>query len=131
MKVLAAMAALAITLGINSAGDIWELPDVAPATHFAESSAPVDVAVEAVAEAACVVIPVYHDVVETASGTYDWIYTDASAWVESGDWSAHTVQADVVGNFLVIGFDQAGAYSAEMDLRSIDVSDASEVTVCR
>ena len=131
MKMLAAMAAIAITLGVNSAGEIWELPDTAPATNFVESSAPVDVVAEVVAEAACVVIPVHHEVVETASGAYDWIYTDTSDWAKSGDWSSHTVQADVVGNFLVIGFDQPGEYSADMDLRSIDVSDASEVTVCR
>jgi hypothetical protein len=131
MNVLAAMAALAITLGVGSAAEVWELPDTAPATNFVESAAPVDVAVEAIADAACVVVPIYHEAVETSSGTYDWIYTDASAWEQSGDWSSYTFQADVVGDFLVVGFDQQGEYSADMDLRSIDVSDVDEVTICR
>lgn len=131
MNVLVAMAALAMTLSVGNVGEVWQLADTTPAANFVESSVPMEAAVDVVQEAACVAIPIYREAVETSTGTYEWIYTDADAWVQSGDWSSHTFQADVVGDFLVVGFDQQGEYSADMDLRSINVSEVDEVTICR
>ena len=118
MKVLAMMAALAITLGLNGVAEIWELR---PDQNWVQSTAAL--APAPTEERPCVSIPIYTDADGFLSAPYsEWVYTGG---LEVGD-----IRASMVGRFLNIAFGQSGVSSWDMVLSSIDVTGMDKVTIC-
>ena len=117
MNILAAMAAIALTLGISGNAEIWTLTDQPEANWT-----PAEVVVEI--PAACVTIPITVNEVGTPlAGFAGRTYT--------GGLTSQDVQASTVGHFLNVGFDQYGLDSWDMVLTSIDVTGLTEVSICR
>ena len=116
MKVLAMMAALAITLGLNGVAEIWELR---PDQNWVQSTT-----APAVDERACLVVP---------------IHTDDEGFLFLGPESERTftggltisdIRVSMVGHFLNVAFGQSGVDSWDMVLSSIDVTGLDKVTIC-
>ena len=120
MKVLAAMAALAITLGLNGVAEIWELPVDDPTLAWVQVTT---VPLPTIEERACVTIPIYTD----ADGFLSAPYSERSF---TGGLNANDIRASLVGHFLNIAFDQSGVNSWDMILSSIDVTGLDKVTIC-
>ena len=118
MKVVAMMAAIAITLGLNGAAELWEWFGDPTVNWVQSTAAPV------VDERACLAIP---------------IHTDDEGFLFLGPESERTftggltisgIRASMVGHFLNIAFGQANVDSWDMVLSSIDVTGLDKVTIC-
>ena len=116
MNVLAAMAALAITLGLNGVAEIWELH---PDQNWVQSTA-----APVVDERACLIVP---------------IHTDDEGFLFLGPESERTftggltisdIRVSMVGHFLNIAFNPPLVDSWDMELSSIDVTGMDKVTIC-
>ena len=116
MKVLAMMAALAITLGLNGVSEIWELR---PDQNWVQSTA-----APAVDERACLVVPIHTD----AEG---FLYLGPETeYTHTGELAVGDIQVGLIGRFLNIAFGQSGVSSWDMILSSIDVTGLDKVTIC-
>ena len=117
MKVLVAMAAIAITLGLNGTAEIWELP-TDPEQNWVQVAAPASVD-----ERACVTIPIHGD-------EEGFLFLGPeSEFTHTGGLDVGDVRVALIGPFLNIAFGQSGVSSWDMVLTSIDVSSMDEVTI--
>ena len=116
MKVLAMMAALAITLGLNGVAEIWELR---PDQNWVQSTA-----APVVDERACLVVPIHTDV----EGSL--FLGPETERTHTGELAVGDIRASLVGRFLNIAFGQSGVSSWDMVLSSIDVTRLDKVTIC-
>ena len=116
MKVLAMMAAIAVTLGLNGVAEIWELR---PDQNWVQSTA-----APVVDERACLVVPIH---------TGDEGFLDLgpeTEYTHTGELAVGDIRVGLIGRFLNIAFDQSGVDSWDMILSSIDVTGLTEVTIC-
>ena len=116
MKVLAAMAALAITLGLNGTAEIWELH---PDQNWVQSTA-----APVVDERTCVTIPVH------VEDDGDLFLGPESERTFTGGSTISDIRASMVGHFMNIAFGQENVDSWDMVLSSIDVTGMDKVTIC-
>ena len=120
MKVLAAMAAIAITLGLNGTAEVWELP-ADPTQNWVQVAAPATV----VDERACLTVPIHTDDDEGFL-----LLGPESEFTHTGGLTVGDVRVALIGPYLNIGFGQSGVSSWDMVLTSIDVTGLAEVTIC-
>ena len=120
MKMLIAMAALAVTLGINGVTEIWELPAEEPTTNWVRSTE-----TPTVEDRACLIIPIVtdEDGFANTAPEIEWVYT---AGLTPSD-----IRVGLVGHYLNIAFDPLYVDSYDMELTSIDVDGLSEITICK
>ena len=116
MKVLAMMAALAITLGLNGTAEIWELR---PDQNWVQSTA-----APAVDERACLVVPIHTD-----DEGFLFLGPETER-THTGGLAVGDIRASLVGHYLNIAFGQSRVSSWDMVLSSIDVTGLDKVTIC-
>lgn len=118
--ILSTMLAIAITLGVGGEAEIWGVERAPEATfkQIEHVTAPI------VTEGDCVVIQIDTD----ASGAITMRYAN---WIFLGDIEVGQIRASLVGPFLQVAFNEPQDRDAwNMDLRSIDVSGKTQVTIC-
>ena len=117
MKVLAAMAAIAITLGLNGTAEIWELPPD-PTQNWVQTQT---VTVE---DRACVTIPIHVD-----DDGFAYLGPESERTF-TGGLTISDIRVSMVGHFLNIAFNPPLIDSWDMVLSSIDVTELDKVTIC-
>ena len=118
MKVLAMMAAIAVTLGLSGTAEVWELPPDPTQNWVQTQTVTVD-------DRACVTIPIHTE------DDGDLFLGPESERVHTGGLTISDIRASLVGHYLNIAFGySADVDSRDMELSSIDVIGLAEVTIC-
>ena len=117
MKVLAMMAAIAVTLGLSGTAEVWELPPDPTQNWVQTQTVTVD-------DRACVTIPIHVD-----DDGFAYLGPESERTF-TGGLTISDIRASLVGRFLNIGIGQTGLVSWNMELSSIDVTGLTEVTIC-
>ena len=118
MKVLAMMAAIAVTLGLNGTAEVWELPPD-PTQNWVQTQT---VTVE---DRACLIVPIHTD-----DEGFLFLGPDTE-WTHTGGLAVGNVRVGLIGPFLNIAFGYSATVASwGMELSSIDVIGLAEVTIC-
>ena len=119
MKLLAAILALAVTLMISGAVEVWELLTDPPEVWVQTTAAPTTEG------RACVTVPIHTE------DDGDLYLGPESERTFTGGLTIGDIRVSLVGHYLNIAFEQPLVDSWDMVLSSIDATGLTEATVCR